>query len=136
MQDHVHIQLTTGESESGKYHIRHGSLDATPLVPATIDRALNLTLHLHAVLDNSGNPRVLSNYSFQILFASSSDIASLVALAGREAYFIPNDHPADGDPTNHALARQPVVVMIKSGSVTNMDAGLQYWTAGVELVAR
>jgi len=135
IQDHCHIQLKTGSAESGAYHVRQGTLDDTPLVPATIDRALNMKLHLHCVLDDAGAPRRFNNAVMQINFASKAEIDVLVNSSAREVYYIPHDHSDTGDESGHIADRRPVVMLVKPGSVTNIDTSMQYWTAAIEIIA-
>lgn len=136
IQNHVHIQLKTDAAESGVYYVRHGTLDATPLVPLTVDRALNMSLHVHRVLDSSGKPRIFENSVMQISFASKTEIDALVSMSAREIYFIPHDHPDTGDVSAHTAARREVVMIVKPGSVTNIDTSMQYWTAAIEIIAK
>ena len=134
VQDHIHLQALTGGAESGIYHIKQMSLDDTPTIPMTIDRALNSTLWYHRVLDTSGLPVIISNQSFTLINMTVAQKEALFLLAARPIYYIPVDHSATGDSAGHTVDRQTILLAIKPGSVTSIDPiQQQYWQASVEI---
>ena len=134
VQDHIHIQLTTGTAESGRFRVKHGNLDDTPIIPASVDRALNATPHLQRIVDDAtGDPKIIGMHQMTIICDGMAELEVLKALVARPIYYIPFDHGDDGDAANHTNARRSAFMLIKPGSVTNIDPGLQYWLVGVEI---
>ena len=114
--------LDTVDPPVATYHVLHGSWDHTPVVPLVSERSVTGMLHVHRVVDGSGDP-----YQFEedkcTVRVSLTEMLTLRGLIGHRVYFIPNYH----DDVNITDNMVTGYLSIDSGGIVNIDPSGVYW---------
>lgn len=136
---HDHIHLDTSNPPAATYVVTHGTLDATPMVPVVVDRALTGKLHTHRLVDDEGDP-VQFNGDRMRLKLTWAEMVTVRSLAARTAYYVPHYHDddEDGEGSLEEWGESEYVVrcllVLRPGAITNLDPKAGFWLVNIELV--
>ncbi|HID61360.1 MAG TPA: hypothetical protein EYP49_01235 [Anaerolineae bacterium] len=107
----------------------HESWDSTPLVAVTTERSLTGKLHIHRLVDASGNP-IQFCADRMTLLCTLAEMQTVKALAGKTIYYVSNYH----DDANLASYTITGVLVIQPGGITNIDPAGDWWRVNIEIV--
>jgi hypothetical protein len=111
------------------YNVLADSWDHTPNVMMANERSVTGKLHVHRIVDGSGDPYQFEEDKVTIM-ATLAEMAVLRALIGKTVYYVCPYH----DPDNLANYVVTTVLVINPGGVANVDPMCTYWRVTCEFL--
>ena len=127
IQDECYID--TVNPPVATYDVVADSWDHTPSVMMAHERSVTGKLHVHRIVDGSGDPYQFEEDKVTIL-ASLSDMSTLRALVGKTVYYVCPYH----DPDNLDDYVITTTLVISSGGIVNVDPMCTYWRVNCEFL--
>lgn len=134
VQDHIHLETidnqpwTTDNAPDNTYKVSFGDYNQKPTAWTEIDIALNATVHVHQLKDDSGDV-VQRDYFSPTLILTDTEYDTLKGEVGKKVDFVPIVSP-DAGSDHSAYVTEMLLTKMR---VRELDPMLNYYKVTVDL---